>query len=692
MSIIQPLTARGAADSDAATANPLRPLPKAGPQSDILAHFDSRDCLLLAQAVLELSKPALDWKQVSEALLNHSLIKDEARVASLEKQGTTPEKVFSVQGCKRAWVALMRQRGLVEDHPVQDKRNAAEDVKACGPRPRSDEQSKLALCQLLYVERIMGLQAAIVEKETKYRDLVVQLDLLEKQDAEETLLDTTAAKVHAPESAKEVLTPPRAGREKRSSIRAVAAKTLPPKNPTKLNAPPPKSAEVIPEAQEPSETRETKDTQTQSDTQTTESILKDELQIGTAKPEAVSEASAELPTAEKASEEAKGDNESPAKDVDPAFEKEGSAPATRAGKRKAQARESSEPAEDEVKPIGRKAKRRAIEAETEETESAENTREPTPDDEMDAKSERPLRSSKRKRDGSEKDGGPPAGGSSRRTSATTDAVVEETLDTPREKRNRRRSSVTTEDKAPMRASTRRSTRGRGVAADEDEDSRNPSAAGSAAAEREFAEPLEEEPAKEGVSATHADLEAEVDAADEEEQAEKDKGPKEVDGDEEDDDEEDEKGKGRRQPTTRAKSSRDKGRKAGFAAPTQAAATDEDTEKQRKKNVNVLLMLVNEVGNHTHGNLFNAPIKEQDAPDYYQLIRHPMDLKTIRSKIKDSTIRTPAQLRRALNQMFANSLIYNRPDTEVYRMASEMRQAADEAMDRFEQAQAGVRWL
>ena len=49
----------------------------------------------------------------------------------------------------------------------------------------------------------------------------------------------------------------------------------------------------------------------------------------------------------------------------------------------------------------------------------------------------------------------------------------------------------------------------------------------------------------------------------------------------------------------------------------------------------------------------------------------MDLKTLRAKIKDYTIRTPAQLRRALNQMFANSLIYNRPETEVYRMASEM---------------------
>lgn len=69
----------------------------------------------------------------------------------------------------------------------------------------------------------------------------------------------------------------------------------------------------------------------------------------------------------------------------------------------------------------------------------------------------------------------------------------------------------------------------------------------------------------------------------------------------------------------------------------------------------------------------------------------MDLKTMRAKIKEGSIRTPAQFRRAMNQMFANSLIYNRPGTEVHRMASEMRLAAEEAMDRFDETQADVAW-
>lgn len=98
--------------------------------------------------------------------------------------------------------------------------------------------------------------------------------------------------------------------------------------------------------------------------------------------------------------------------------------------------------------------------------------------------------------------------------------------------------------------------------------------------------------------------------------------------------------------------------------------------QQRKNEKVLMMLLNEVSNHTHGNLFHAPIRESDAPDYYALVRRPMDLKTIKARIKDGRIATATQLRRALSQMFANSLIYNRPGTEVHRMAMEMRDAAE----------------
>ncbi|KAJ1034032.1 hypothetical protein NDA18_000904 [Ustilago nuda] len=121
-------------------------------------------------------------------------------------------------------------------------------------------------------------------------------------------------------------------------------------------------------------------------------------------------------------------------------------------------------------------------------------------------------------------------------------------------------------------------------------------------------------------------------------------------------------------------------------PTPTPAASEREKAAKRKQTQVLLMLLTEVSNHTHGNLFHAPIKEADAPDYYTLIRQPLDIKTIKAKIKEGSIGTAKQLQRALNLMFANSLMYNRPGTEVFRMANEMRGACEDIFRRYEGTQ------
>ena len=106
-------------------------------------------------------------------------------------------------------------------------------------------------------------------------------------------------------------------------------------------------------------------------------------------------------------------------------------------------------------------------------------------------------------------------------------------------------------------------------------------------------------------------------------------------------------------------------------------SDAERDKTRRRTTQVLLMLHNQVSNHTHGNLFHQAIKEVDAPHYYALVKRPMDLKLIKQRIKEGAIASMPELRHALSLMFANALMYNRPDTEVHRMANEMRLATDE---------------
>lgn len=120
-----------------------------------------------------------------------------------------------------------------------------------------------------------------------------------------------------------------------------------------------------------------------------------------------------------------------------------------------------------------------------------------------------------------------------------------------------------------------------------------------------------------------------------------------------------------------------------------SVSDTDRDKSRRRTAQLLLMLYNQVSNHTHANLFHQPIKEVDAPDYYTLIKQPMDLKLIKQRIKDGQIASPLDLRWALSLMFANSLMYNQPGTEVHRMANEMRMATDEILDEFDRTPRGA---
>ncbi|WFD20822.1 hypothetical protein MCAP1_003076 [Malassezia caprae] len=120
-----------------------------------------------------------------------------------------------------------------------------------------------------------------------------------------------------------------------------------------------------------------------------------------------------------------------------------------------------------------------------------------------------------------------------------------------------------------------------------------------------------------------------------------------------------------------------------------AVSEADRDKSRRRTAQLLLMLYNQVSNHTHANLFHQAIKEADAPDYYTLIKQPMDLKVIKQRIKDGQISSSLELRWALSLMFANALMYNQPGTEVHRMANEMRMATDEILDEFDRTPRGA---
>ncbi|KAJ1727072.1 hypothetical protein LPJ61_004779 [Coemansia biformis] len=117
-----------------------------------------------------------------------------------------------------------------------------------------------------------------------------------------------------------------------------------------------------------------------------------------------------------------------------------------------------------------------------------------------------------------------------------------------------------------------------------------------------------------------------------------------------------------------------------------SAGDEQQLKNWKKNIN---MVWREISGHRFGGMFLSPIKSADAPQYYEVIRKPLDLKTIKNRIRDEDITTTVEFYRDIMHMLLNALMYNSEDTEVYHMAMEILPDAQACIEQLLQTEAAV---
>ena len=98
-----------------------------------------------------------------------------------------------------------------------------------------------------------------------------------------------------------------------------------------------------------------------------------------------------------------------------------------------------------------------------------------------------------------------------------------------------------------------------------------------------------------------------------------------------------------------------------------------TEEQvaLKRFQNVIGMLHSQISQHRNGNIFHNPIKNSEAPDYREIVKRPMDLKTIKTRVKDGVIANSLEFQRDIFLMFANAMMYNRPGSDVHAMAEDV---------------------
>lgn len=108
--------------------------------------------------------------------------------------------------------------------------------------------------------------------------------------------------------------------------------------------------------------------------------------------------------------------------------------------------------------------------------------------------------------------------------------------------------------------------------------------------------------------------------------------------------------------------------------------DPDAQKQFQKFITVLHT---EISGHRTGNIFHKPVTKAEAPDYYDVVKRPMDLSTIKRRFaKSNEISDPIEYQRDLNLMFCNSLMYNRPNSDLHQMAKSMMVDCEKTMQEF----------
>ena len=109
-----------------------------------------------------------------------------------------------------------------------------------------------------------------------------------------------------------------------------------------------------------------------------------------------------------------------------------------------------------------------------------------------------------------------------------------------------------------------------------------------------------------------------------------------------------------------------------ASGSSSAGAAETPHVVSKRFQNMIGMLHSQISQHRFGNIFHNPIKKSEAPDYLDIVKRPMDLKTIKSRVKDGLITNSLEFQRDIFLMFANAMMYNRPGSEIYNMAEEVR--------------------
>lgn len=107
-----------------------------------------------------------------------------------------------------------------------------------------------------------------------------------------------------------------------------------------------------------------------------------------------------------------------------------------------------------------------------------------------------------------------------------------------------------------------------------------------------------------------------------------------------------------------------------------------TSSRRRQNTplsqfnEVLVNIVDSCITFDNTRMFHQPVKKSDAPTYYDIIKNPMDLSTLKAKAKRCEYKSLAQFQEDMQLMKSNSEAFNGPSHFITQQAANIIERAD----------------
>jgi bromodomain-containing protein 8 len=161
------------------------------------------------------------------------------------------------------------------------------------------------------------------------------------------------------------------------------------------------------------------------------------------------------------------------------------------------------------------------------------------------------------------------------------------------------------------------------------------------------------------------------------------------------------------PISDAEYDRDGTRWSKASSPNQSEMTPEEKAERQKTWRKLILMIWRELANHRYASVFAHPIRHQHVPNYYKVVKCPMDLNTVRKRVREGVsthaltntlqthslndpfqvINTTDEFHRDMLLIFQNAAMFNPAGSEFYQMALEMMEEVDRAINAFRQTES-----